>query len=355
MLHPETIKQALKTEANHLGFVLFGCAKPTLAADYARYEAWTEHGFGEGMPYLARQEARLARKDSGLLFPGVRTIISLAVAYPLSIPEAPTHEAQSQGRIAAYACFEDYHEVLSNLATKLAGQLELLMPGSLPQVCVDTSPILEKAYAHQSGLGWIGQNTLLFNPVYGSGLLLAEILTTLELPTDQPLAGDPCADCSLCLKACPTGALLGNRSMDSRRCLSYLTIENRAEIPVEFRRALGNRVFGCDACQQACPYNQLPFPSNINLPLAARLSPLIELQTELGMDVHSFNTKYAGTPVLRAKHTGFMRNLIIAAGNSGDLSLLPQLQPLRSEYKDPMLQESLDWAISTLEIPSSAS
>jgi epoxyqueuosine reductase len=349
VLQPKTIKQTLKTEANHLGFVLFGCSLPIVLADYERYVAWLEDGFGEGMSYLARQEARYTRKDPDLLLPGVRTVISLAVPYPFSTSEALTPKAPPTGLLASYACFEDYHTVLSDLASKLARQLELLIPGTQTRVCVDTSPILEKAYAHQAGLGWIGKNTLLFNPEYGSRLLLAEILTTLELPVDQPLGGNPCLDCDLCLQACPTGALLGNRTMDSRRCLSYLAIENHAEIPAHFRQSLGNRVFGCDACQQVCPYNHLPFPTNIYLPLSARLSSLIELQTELTLSLQGFKAKYAGTPVLRAKHAGFLRNLILAAANSGDPGLIPQLQDLRKRQTDPVLQETLNWAITTLE------
>ena len=347
---PEAIKQALKTEANRLGFVLFACSKPTVSADFERFEDWIEHGFAEGLPYLARQDERLARKDPGLVLSDVRTVISLATPYPLVYANQPNNNSPSQACIASYACLEDYHSGLNNLAHKLAKQLELLVPGSRTRVCVDTAPILEKAYAHQAGLGWIGQNTLLFNPEYGSRLLLAEILTTLELPTDQLLAGDPCAGCGLCLKACPTGALLGERRMDSRRCLSYLTIENRDEIPLHFRQALGNRVFGCDACQQACPYNQMPFPSSLNFPLTARLSAVVDLQTELELDALSFTAKYAGTPVLRVKHIGFLRNLIIAAANSSNPSLLAQLHRLQRECTDPMLQKTLDWAINTLEL-----
>jgi len=349
VLSPETIKQAMKTEANHLGFVLFGCSQPSVSADYERYETWLGDGLGEGLSYLSRTEARHARKDPGLLLPGVRTVISLAVPYPLLNPETLTQDNSGYGCLASYACIEDYHAVLSDLASKLAGNFELWAPASKTLVCVDTLPILEKAYAHQAGLGWIGQNTLLFNPKYGSRLLLAEILTTLELPMDQPLVGDPCVNCGLCIQACPTGALLGNRTMDSKRCLSYLTIENRAEIPVKFRQSLGNRVFGCDACQKVCPYNQKPFPLDLQLPLTYRLSPLIELQSELGLNPASFKTKYAGTPVLRAKHAGFLRNLIITAANSGNQSLLPQLQRMQKDCNDPMLQETLVWAISSLE------
>ncbi len=349
MLHPKTIKQTLKTEANHLGFVLFGCSQPTVTADSERFEAWIEDGLSEGMPYLARQDSRLARKDPSLLLPGVRTVISLAAPYPLVSKDPKKQSDPPQGRVASYACLEDYHDGLHDLAAKLAKQLRILAPGSLTRVCVDTAPVLEKAYAHKAGLGWIGQNTLLFNPEYGSHLLLAEILTTLELPPDPALTGDPCADCDLCLKACPTGALLGDRKMDSRRCLSYLTIENRAEIPIQFRQGLGNRVFGCDTCQQACPYNHIPFPPELQAPLPTRFSALVVLQMELERNAQSFKAKYANTPVLRAKHTGFLRNLIIAAGNSGDLCLLPQLQALQRDYKDSLLQEALIWAIARLE------
>lgn len=355
MLDPETIKQTLKTEAKNLGFVLFGCSKHTVLERYERYDAWIEAGFGDGMPYLARPDARRARKDPGLLLPGLRTVISMAAPYPLFIPKTSTQGHNAYAYLASYACNEDYQFVLGNLAKKLVGQLELWVPGSKNRVCVDTSPILEKAYAQQAGLGWVGQNTLIFNPEYGSHLMLAEILTSVELPFDQPIAGDPCINCGLCLEACPTGALLGERNMDSRRCLSYLTIENRAEIPAQFRQALGNRVFGCDACQQACPYNQQPFASSTRLPLPAILSPLVELQTELGLNAQEFKAKYSGTPALRAKHFGFLRNLIIAAANSGDQRVLPQLRKLKLKYPDPMLQETLTWAINTLEVGSPSS
>ncbi len=351
----EYVKQALKTEANNLGFVLFGCSRPKVAVDFARYVDWLERGFGEGMPYLARQQALSARQDPSILLPGARTVISLAVPYALVSPAMSDPKDQSQGHIASYAIYGDYHEVLFSLVGKLAEQLKTLAPEAQFRVCVDTAPILEKAFAYQAGLGWIGQNTLLFNAKYGSGLLLAEILTTVELPADQPLAGDPCIGCKLCVDACPTGALMGNRTMDSRRCISFLTIENHAEVPVPYRHPMGNHVFGCDECQQACPYNIAAFPSKTQSPLSARVVPSVDLHTELSLDDQTFKAKYAGTPVLRAKHAGFLRNLIIAAGNSGDLSLLPQLQILKSECAEPMLQEALGWAISALEIPSSAS
>ncbi len=355
VLPPENIKQALKTEANHLGFVLFGCSRPDIAADFDRFQDWLEHGYGEGMPYLAQQQARLTRQDPSLLLPGLQTVISLAMPYPLNLADRSTTELPTQGRLASYACLEDYHKTLDTLASRLANQLAEMAPGAKARVCVDTTPILEKAFARKAGLGWIGQNTLLFNDQCGSGLLLAEILTTLELPYDEPLPGDPCANCGLCVEACPTGALLGDRRMDSRRCLSFLTIENRGEIPVQFRQVMGNRVFGCDECQQVCPYNSGAFPSKIPSLLSPRVVPSVDLRTELNLDAQDFKAKYAGTPVLRAKHAGYLRNLIIAAGNSGDLRLLPQLLKLKNEYHDPILQETMDWAVSTLNFPSLAS
>jgi epoxyqueuosine reductase len=345
----ETIKQTLKTEANHLGFVLFGCSCPNVAADFERFENWLEQGFGDGMPYLARQQARLARQDPGLLLPDLQTIISLAIPYPLLYPDASTPDIPAHGRLASYACFEDYHERLSDMASNLAGKLIEMVPESENLICVDTAPILEKAYAHQAGLGWIGQNTLLFNAEYGSRLLLAEILTTLKLPEDEPLSGDLCAGCGLCLQACPTGALLGGRDMDSRRCLSYLSIENRKDIPVQFRHALDNRVFGCDACQLACPYNNVALPLQQEPHLSVILSPSVDLQTELKLDVQAFHARYAGTSILRAKHTGFLRNSIIAAANSGDITLLPQLRAMLNKNQNPILQDALAWAISKLE------
>ncbi|MEA4812162.1 MAG: tRNA epoxyqueuosine(34) reductase QueG [Anaerolineaceae bacterium] len=347
MESPQHVKELLKTEAQNLGFVLFGCARPGNLPAHEAYQAWLKEGGHAGMEYLARPQALLARADPALLLPGIKTLICLAMPYRL-LPSPAQEDSGNEGIIATYACFEDYHTHIKEKLGRLAGTLATLSPEAKYRVCVDADPILEKAYAQQAGLGWIGENTLLFNKQFGSQLLLAELLTTLELPPDAPLQDDPCAQCGRCIKACPTGALTGKHSMKASCCLSFLTIENRGNIPTEFRPSLGNRVFGCDACQTACPYNEAASTKPFDTPLRQMLNPHVNLHEELLLDEKTFKAKYADTPVLRAKHKGYLRNIIIAAANAGQSHFLPSLCALQKQATDSILQEMLAWAIEKL-------
>jgi epoxyqueuosine reductase len=253
------------------------------------------------------------------------------------------------GRIAAYAWGEDYHIVLPKRLQVLVEFLEEQTGHSVPnRWYTDTGPILERELAMQAGLGWIGKNTCLINPGRGSYFLLAEILLGIELPSDNPFLSDQCGSCTRCIDACPTGCILPNRTLDAHRCISYLTIENKAEIPPELRPQMGNWIFGCDICQMVCPWN-LRFAREEGDPAFA--SPLNgqgqQLAVELALSPTDFNRKFKGSPLKRAKRRGYLRNVAVAAGNSTRAGFLPDLQAAQND-DELLVREHVRWAIERL-------
>lgn len=350
MSHPnsrnERLKNEIKAEAYHLGFIDIGFTTPDVDVNYAQFLDWTEKGCQAGMQYLARNNTRTTRQSAKNLFPECETVICLAYPYPLIAPTA----TKSQGRIASYALSQDYHLHIADLAKKLLERIiQLFGDQLLAQVHLDTSPILEKSYARQAGLGWIGRNSLLIHPKYGSGLFLCEILINFPLEPYPPFTMDGCQNCHRCLKACPTQAILPNRSIDARRCLSYLTIENRGEILEEYRQAMGNRVFGCDQCQLVCPYNKQSKTSLNAESGQPTINPTPELDDSFAMTEEEFRSYYKQNPVLRAKYTGFRRNLAIAMGNSENPDFLPLLHQAQNTEPNPIVAEAIAWAINSLE------
>ena len=341
----ELLKNEIKAEAYHLGFVEIGFTSPDIDINYAQFLDWTAEGFHAGMNYLARNNTITARQSAKMLFPECQTVICLAYPYPLITPTA----RKDQGRIASYALSQDYHIGIAELANKLLEKLTQIFDDQLlAQVHLDTSPILEKSYAQQAGLGWIGRNSLLIHPEFGSGIFLCEILINIPIEPDPPFTLDGCQNCQRCLKACPTQAILPNRSIDARRCLSYLTIENRAEIPEEFRQAMGNRVFGCDQCQLACPYNKQA-KTTVSNNWQTTINPTPELADCLSMTEEEFRNHFKQNPVLRTKHTGFRRNIAIAMGNSENPEFLKALHQAKETEINPIVAEAIAWAISQLE------
>ena len=350
MSHPNSrngrLKNEIKAEAYHLGFIDIGFTSPDVDVNYAQFLDWTEKGFQAGMQYLARNNTRAARQSAKNLLPECETVICLAYPYPLIAPTA----TKSQGRIASYALLQDYHITVSELANKLVTKIyQLLGDQLLAQVHLDTSPILEKSYARQAGLGWIGRNSLLIHPKYGSGLFLCEILINISIEPDPPFTTDGCQNCQRCVKACPTQAILPNRSIDARRCLSYLTIENRGEIPEEFRQAMGNRIFGCDQCQLACPYNKQSKTTAVSNNWQTTINPTPNLLDCFAMTEEEFHSHYKQNPVLRAKYTGFRRNLAIAMGNSENPDFLTLLRQAQNTETNPIVDKAIAWSINQLE------
>jgi len=341
-----SLKAKIKAGAENLGFAAVGFTTVFPVPGHQRYQEWIENGQHADMDYLASQRAQEMRADPRRLLSSCKTVISLLSSYPPpSKFDGDIGTIESTGVIAAYALQEDYHEVLKQRLDQLADLIHELAGSEVETfACVDSAPILEKGYAQKAGLGWIGRNSLLLNPDFGSWTHLSELLISLELEPDLPFETDGCGDCQLCVRACPTQAILPNRSIDARRCLSYLTIENRGEIPPEFRKALGNRIFGCDQCQSICPVNK-------KARLTSKTTVIEEfpdLEESFRMTAEEFKQKYCHTPVWRVKFRSFRRNLAIAMGNSRQKEFVPMLEQSLDDETDPIVADSIRWALEEL-------
>ncbi len=283
------------------------------------------------MAWMARDPGR--RTDPSTVLPGCRSLISVGLNYYTG---HRADERPGNGRIARYAWGDDYHRVLGERLTRLSEHLIALAPGSTARTYVDTGPIMEKAWAQQAGLGWIGKHSNLVSAQYGSWLVLGEILTTAELEPDEP-AADLCGTCSLCVQACPTGAIAEPYVVDAGRCISYLTIEHRgsgAEVPEDVRRAIGNRIFGCDDCLDACPYNHY---AEITHECGFRPTPLTlapSLEHLMELDERQFGETFRASPIRRAKHAGLQRNVAWARANSSTDHARLRLSPTGAPSHD---------------------
>jgi epoxyqueuosine reductase len=254
------------------------------------------------------------------------------------------------GRLAAYAWGEDYHQTLKPLLEAIIAFIEEQTGRKIPsRWYTDTGPVLEREFAQRAGLGWIGKNTCLINPRAGSYFLLAEILLGIELELDEPAGSDYCGSCTRCIKACPTACILPDRTIDARRCISYLTIELKGEIPLDLRSQMGDWVFGCDICQEACPWN-IRFAQEEGSPLFARGRgvPHADLRRELLMDQGEFSEKFRGSPVKRAGRAGYLRNVTVALGNSGEREAVPELIHALEEDVSPLVRAHAAWALGQL-------
>jgi epoxyqueuosine reductase len=300
------------------------------------------------MAYLASERARQRRADPRLILPECRSILLLGVRY-----DAPPRQQQVQpgrGRVAAYAWGDDYHNVLPERLQALVGFIEDRVGHPVPNRCyTDTGPLLERELAQRAGLGWIGKNTCLIHPRQGSYFLLAEILLALELEADPPFQTDHCGSCTRCLDACPTGCILPDRTLDAARCISYLTIELKGAIPIELRSQVGEWVFGCDVCQQVCPWN-LRFAAPHGDPAFAPC-PGVEqpdLAQEITLSPDAYNRKFKGSPVKRAKRRGYLRNVALALGNAGDLQAVEPLSAVLANEAEPLVRGHAAWALGQI-------
>ncbi len=347
---PEELAHALKEKAGQLGFTLAGITTPDSPPHFQAYRNWIEEGRHGTMGYLADARALQRRSDPRQILPECRSILVLGIPYtnPQAVP--PLNGSGPHGKVAAYAWGEDYHLVLPERLQALVDFLQDCVGHPLSnRWYTDTGPLLERDLAQRAGLGWIGKNTCLINPQRGSYFLLAEILLGIELPPDAPLATDHCGTCTRCIEACPTDCILPDRTLDARRCISYLTIEHKAGIPQELRPRMGNWVFGCDICQMVCPWNLRFAPPTGDPAFVPRADvPQPGLRQELALTPQEFNLKFKGSPVKRAKYRGYLRNAAVTAGNAKDPILLPVLERSK-QAADPLLREHLDWAIQHLE------
>jgi epoxyqueuosine reductase len=411
MLSSSTIKR----RALEVGFDLVGVAPGSTVKDLQFLPGWLKQGFGGEMRYLADPK----REDPSRVLPSVKSIICAGLVYntpfPYSTevsdsgvspkspnPSASAEDACSRAWISRYAWGRDYHDVMRSKLEQLRTALEALAPDAETRVYVDTGPIVERAFARLTGMGWMGKNTCLINEQKGSWFFLGVILTNLDLESDLP-APDRCGSCTRCLEACPTGALVEPYVMDASRCISYFNIELRGTIPETFRAAIGRNIFGCDICQDVCPWNGRPL-SFVRGPLPAdhsrdensgdgsvqgrsattelpEFQPLqVEAKSHEALPQNAledesrphpstlepfslfnptledlaqimeedFRRIFARSPIKRAKYRGWLRNLCVVMGNSGDRNFIPWLEG-KADHPDPVVREHAAWALHRLQ------
>jgi epoxyqueuosine reductase len=333
----------IKRLARECGFELAGIARADpLAEDGHRYLDWVSRGMAGAMGYLMDRRAHV-RTDPKLLLPSARSIICVAKLYNGPEPRSTEAAESGHGWISRYAWGEDYHDVLSRGLELLAAKLGT---GHEYKICVDTAPLLERSYARQAGLGWIGKNTCLINQDIGSWVFLGEILTSLELDSDFP-PPDRCGTCTRCIDACPTQAIAPEGyEIDARRCIAYFTIELHGAAPEEMRSCIGQHVFGCDICQDVCPWNsRAPFGSEPAFEARILAPPLEELAA---ITEEEFRSRFLGSPILRAKYSGFLRNVAVAMGNSGLEKFRAPLERLAAS-SDALVAEQARWALKQIQ------
>jgi epoxyqueuosine reductase len=344
-------KERIRDEARALGFGAVGFASASEAPYAEELKTWLEAGRHGTMRWMARDPAR--RSDPRAVLAGARTVISVTVPYYRGDwPEdgAPKPEAQ-RGRIARYAWGRDYHKRIRRKLKLLARSIATLNPDARWLAYVDTGPMLDRAWAERSGIGWIGKNTNVIVQGRGSWTFLGEILTDLKIEPDQP-ARNHCGTCARCIAACPTGAIVGPYELDARRCISYLTIEHRGAIPLQLRPAIGTRIFGCDDCQEVCPWNRFAVKT-LDPDFAERPEQQTpELIPLLSLDEDGFRSRYQGTAILRARRAGFARNVAVALGNLADRRSIGPLARAMAEDPEPVVRGHAAWALGRIGGPT---
>ena len=333
----------VRARAGELGFDLVGIAPADPLEGAGFYARWVALGFAGEMTYLQRNQDK--RADPALLVPGSRSVICVGMHYH---QEAGGEHSPLEGRVAQYALGDDYHDLLKDRLAQLWSAIREEAGGDpVGRYFVDTAPVLERELARRAGLGWWGKNTCLINQWQGSYFLLGEIVTEVDLAWDQP-AVDHCGTCTRCLDACPTDAFPEPYVLDARRCISYLTIELKDSIPKPLRAPMGNWIFGCDICQEVCPWNKKA-PPVLEPALKARAGlkhpPLTEL---LAMGRDAFNERFRRNPAKRPKRRGLQRNVAVALGNSGSEAAVPALADALRDHDEPLVRAHAAWALGRL-------
>lgn len=336
------LKQAIKEKACQLGFVLAGFSSSEPPTHYKIFEEWLNQNKHGTMNYLAEERSRIRRADPKQILPECKSILVLAIPY-----SSFTRSVHSSSfKVASYALGEDYHEVIPPRLKQIVEFIEEQLGHPIPnRYYTDTGPILERELAQRAGLGWIGKNSMLINPKVGSTFFLAEILLGIEIESDEALITDHCGTCTRCLQACPTQCILPDRTLDARRCVSYLTIELKDEIPNELRALTQNWIFGCDICQQVCPWNR--FSAKADSAFEPKI-PLPVLISDLTLTSVEFNQRYKKSPLKRAKRRGYLRNLAIAVGNTGNNNDIPILEQVEKD-EEPLISAHAKWAKEKLD------
>ncbi|HXF86576.1 MAG TPA: tRNA epoxyqueuosine(34) reductase QueG [Anaerolineales bacterium] len=339
------LKQAIKEKARQLGFILAGVTTPDPPPHYSTFERWLMQNRHGTMHYLATERSRLRRANPREILPECKSILVLATPYSPQTASPAKNNTHPTGKIASYAWGEDYHLILPARMKELVRFIEEQVGGPIKsRWYTDTGPILERDLAQRAGIGWIGKNTCLIHPKHGSYFFLSEIFLDLALEPDQPFTTDHCGTCTRCIEACPTQCILPDRTLDASRCISYLTIELKDDIPAELRAKIGDWIFGCDVCQMVCPWNRFAKEGD---PAFGKEPPHLSLTDELTLTPQAFNQRFKRTPLARAKRRGYLRNVAIALGNTGDMHALPVLQNALSD-EEPMIREHAQWAIEQI-------
>ncbi len=340
-----SLTSQLKSEAFRLGFHLVGVTSPAQPAHLEIYEQWIADGHHADMAWIATDRARQRRADPKIILPECQSIIMLGICYPL----ISNRSDSKNGQIASYACVDDYHNLLPQQLKMLVKFLEKKRGSTIPhRYYTDTGPILERELAQRAGLGWIGKNGVLINPKKGSYVLLAEILLGIELPIDAPFTCDHCGTCTRCIQSCPTKCILPNRTVDSNRCLSYLTIENKNAIPLTMRKKIGDWLFGCEICQQVCPWNKKLSNSQTDGIFTPHSEiPIANLAAELLLSPQDFNQKFKNSPIKRSKRRGYLRNVAVVLGNHQDPAGVPALLHAISDI-EPLVRAHAAWALAQI-------
>ncbi len=348
MLH-KNIAFRIKNYARALGFPDVAII-PARPSEHARYYAeWVAAGRHAEMGYLARPDAIARRADLSRTVPDAQSVVVVAANYHTTHLPPEILSDPSRGIIASYAWNLDYHDLLTpklrQLQAWIAAQVDVPVNG---RAYFDTGPVLERELAARGGLGFIGKNTCLINPARGSYFFLGEIILDLPLPFDAPPPRGTCGNCTRCLDACPTDALIEPYLLDSNLCISYLTIELKGEIPLHLRPKLGNRIFGCDICQEVCPYNRrFAIPTDdpaFRATLNRMAPPLLDL---IALDDEAFRERFRGSPIKRTKRRGFLRNVAVALGNWGNPAAIPALVRASRDV-EPLIRVHAEWALARI-------
>ena len=330
----------VKEIAQACGFELAGIAAAVPHPDFGRYREWIAQGRHGAMSYLGGVRGD-RRGDPRELLPSAKTIVCVGKLYNPDVPYSTDSDTPGEGWISRYAWDRDYHYSMRERLEQLACSMRRHADFEF-KICVDTAPLLERSYARSAGLGWIGRNTCLIHEPLGSWFFLGELITSLDLEPDSPPA-DRCGTCTRCIEACPTRAIDdGGYSLDARLCISYLTIELRGAIPEELRPAVGGHVFGCDICQDVCPWN-----SRAPVAAEAAAQPAAALDEMAALSQAEWRDRFAATPVERARYSGFLRNVAVAMGNARDERFRAPLTSM-AQNRDPLVAEHARWALERL-------
>jgi epoxyqueuosine reductase len=340
-----SLEARIKQQARELGFELVGIAAATPADSFDRLRDWLAQGFAGDMAYMHRYAA--ARQHPSSILPNVCSVVMVGMNY---LPDEGRSQPESgplKGRVARYAQGTDYHDVLRQRLNQFLASVQEFVPDCKGRGVVDTAPLLERDFARRAGLGWFGKNTMLLNKRLGSYFFLGALLLDLPLQPDPPYGTNHCGTCTACLDACPTAAFPRPGELDARRCISYLTIELKGPIPSDLREPLGDWVFGCDICQEVCPWNRKAPPGT-----EPALQPRSDLQAldlleVLRFSEEDFRRRFRGTALWRSRRRGLVRNAAIVLGNRGEPSALPDLRRVLQD-PDPVIREAAQWAIEQI-------